>query len=103
MKKKYRSWTAEQKLAILKEIDVDGIVAVSRRHSIDAKQLYDWMAKYEALGFDGLRSRVKADPEMRRLRTENALLRRMLEERELAIQIKDELLKKSSSAPGSES
>lgn len=103
MKKKYRSWTAEQKLAILKEIDADGIVAVSRRHSIDANVLYDWMAKYESLGFEGLRGRVKADPEMRRLRTENALLRRMLAERDLALQIKDELLKKSPSAPGSES
>lgn len=92
-----RSWTVEQKLEILKEAEREGVTATIRKHQIYGNTLYQWKDKYASRGEDGLReSYQRIDPEVKRLEDENRRLKEIIADKELAIRIKDEMLKKSS-------
>jgi putative transposase len=62
-------------------------------------RIYNWKAKFKQLGKSGLQSGAMTDSEreLKLLRRENEALKRIAAEKELAIQIKDSLLKKSQS------
>jgi putative transposase len=93
---KRRHWTAEQKLQILLEAEKEGITAIIRKHGIYSNTFYQWKEKYDTGGIDALASKhYKVDPELKRLQKENQQLKEMLAEKELALRIKEELLKKS--------
>lgn len=98
-----RKWTAEQKLAIVQETQSDRVLVVARRHGIAAPQLYRWIEEHAAGGEQGLRQRgYREDPELRRLRLENQQLKELLADKELALRIKDSLLKKTEQRTRSE-
>ena len=69
----------------------------AERYQVSYSQVYSWVQKYEKLGVLGLvdnRGHHKTDDEvdeLERLRRENARLKRMLEEQNMAV----ELLKKA--------
>lgn len=91
-----RKWTPEQKLAILKEAELEGITQVIRKHGIYSQTLYGWKQKYDLEGLEGLSHPYKRiDPELRKLQVENLQLKQILAEKELVIRIKEDLLKKS--------
>jgi putative transposase len=58
--------------------------------------IYNWKEKLEKLDKSGLQSGAKTDSEreLKLLRRENEVLKSIVAEKELAIQIKDSLLKK---------
>jgi putative transposase len=91
-----RSWTAEQKLAILKEAEEQGVTATIRKHQIYGNTLYEWRQKYSTSGTDGLTtSYVRTSPDVKKLEAEIRMLKEIVAEKELTIRIKDELLKKT--------
>lgn len=91
-----RSWSVDQKLAILKEADEHGVTETIRKHQIYAKTLYDWRQKYSTSGTEGLKSSyIRTSPEVKKLEAEIRMLKELVAEKELAIRIKDELLKKT--------
>jgi len=94
--KKYRHRSVEEKLALLEEAEVIGVVAACRKHGVDPSTYYVWKERYERDGVEGLRPRgvKKEDPELKALREENERLKKLLAEKELVLQVKDELLKK---------
>lgn len=93
--KKHRTWTAEQKLSILKEAAHNGVTATIRKHSIYSNTFYGWKEKYDCQGIEGLKNkRQRIDPELRKLRKENQRLKQLLADKELAISIQKDLLKK---------
>ena len=51
--KKRRTWTAEQKLSILKEAEQHGVTATIRKHSLYANTYYQWKQNYECEGVEG--------------------------------------------------
>ena len=91
-----RKFTAEQKLAILKEAETEGVTATIRKYGIYAKMIYRWK---EQLAIGGEQTLIttyqRTNPEVRRLQVENLRLKTLLAEKELALQIKEELLKKT--------
>jgi len=96
--KERRNWTAEQKLAILQEAERDGVTETIRRHGIFSNTYYQWRNKYAAGGLEALGDKhFKADPELKRLVAENRALKALLAEKELALRVKDKLLKKTMS------
>ncbi|WP_224994285.1 transposase [Cesiribacter sp. SM1] len=98
---KRRHWTADEKLKILLEAEKEGITATIRKHGIYSNTFYQWKEKYDTCGKDALASKhYKIDPEVKRLQRENQQLKEMLAERELALRIKEELLKKSTARKG---
>ena len=90
-----RRWTAEQKLAVIKECEQNGVTVTLRKHGIQQASYYRWKKQYELDGQAGLLSHVRRDPELLALQTENARLKKLVAEKELMLMIKDEMIKKS--------
>jgi transposase-like protein len=91
-----RKWSAEEKLAILKEAELNGITVTIRKHGIYSQTLYGWKEKFELEGAPGLEQAWKrTNPELKKLQLENQRLKQLVAEKELVIQIKNDLLKKT--------
>ena len=91
-----KKWSLEEKLFIIREVDRCGLVQAIRQHQIAASTYYKWKEKYDLYGEAGLRNTYQQiDPEIKRLQIENLRLKQLLADKELALQIKDELLKKT--------
>ena len=71
-------FTEEQMVAILREADRTSVGEVARKNKVTEQTIYSWRQKFGAL--------EPADVKrLRELETENGRLKRMLAERELAI------------------
>jgi putative transposase len=93
---KYRKWTIEEKLSILKEAEKLGVTPTIRKHRIFYATYYNWKEKFELQGAEGLKLiHRRVDPELKALQLENQRLKQIIAEKELALQIKEELLKKT--------
>ena len=92
-----RRWTAEEKLAILQEAEEFGVTATIRKHGVYSKTFYEWKDRYERQGLSGLQPvrQQRVDPHLKELQDENRRLKELLAEKELALRIKDDLLKKT--------
>ena len=91
-----RTWSIEEKVSILKDIEKTGVVEGCRKHGIYASTYYDWKKKYDEKGADGLVPRYgrKEAGELMKVKKENERLKKLLAEKELELSIKSELLKK---------
>lgn len=91
-----RRWTLEEKLAILNEAETGNVVEeVCRRHNVSTGSFYNWKKKFDTKGEAGLK--VKYDtssPEMKKAEEEIRILRKLLADREIELEIQKELLKK---------
>ena len=98
MVKQRRKWTPEEKIFIIHEVEHNGLLQTIRLHQIAASTYYKWKEKYDLYGEAGLKQSYKRiDPELKHLQLENLRLKQLLAEKELALHIKDELLKKTMS------
>jgi putative transposase len=93
---KRRKFSVDEKLAILKEAETEGVTQTIRKHGLYAKMIYRWREQLETRGKEGLKPYQRIDPEVRRLQLENLTLKKLVAEKELALAVKDELLKKTS-------
>lgn len=92
-----RKWSKEEKLAILKEAEKEGIEVTLRKYGIYSSSYYTWRKKFRLEGESGLDAqerRRKDGHYIRKLEDEVSLLKELLAEREMEIALKDELLKK---------
>lgn len=91
-----RTWSIEEKLSILKDIERVGVVAGCRKHGIYPTTYYEWKKKYEDNGAEGLKPNYakKESREIKKLQKENERLKKLLAEKELELSLKTELLKK---------
>lgn len=97
MSKHRKSWSSEDKEKIVFHSNEHGISKTVREFGVSAVSIYNWKAKYEQLGKEGLGvgSMTEQERELKLLRRENQALKRLVADKELAIQVKDALLKKS--------
>jgi len=98
MSKHRKSWSSSQKLEIINYANQHGIPKAVREYSVSTTSIYEWQNRYEKEGETGLhRSRKSSGVtvELRELRRENQQLKELVAEKELALRIKDALLKKS--------
>ena len=77
-----RKFSVEEKLAILKVAEANGITQTIRRHGIYAKMIYSWREQLEAKGQKGLKPYQRVDPELRRLQLENLALKKLVAEKD---------------------
>jgi putative transposase len=92
-----RRWSKEDKLAILKEAEQNGVELTIRKHGIYPSTYYSWRKKYQLEGESGFTdsARRKKDRQyIRQLEDELSLLKQLLAERDVEIALRDELLKK---------
>jgi putative transposase len=94
---KKRTWTEEQKIAILEEAIKNGVAETTRKHGIYPATFYAWKQKYEKEGASGLTPQYlkRHSKESRELKQENDLLKKLLAEKELELAMAKEVIKKS--------
>mgnify|MGYP001115690216 CR=1 FL=1 len=94
--RKRKKWTAAEKIAILEEAKQHGVVQTIRKHEVSHASFYVWQQKYQIEGEKAFEKEYKrVDPELKRLQLENLRLKKIIAEKELALDIKEELLKKT--------
>lgn len=94
--KKKRKWTAQEKFDILQEAENHGITATIPKYGIYSNTYYGWKEKYDHGGFEALKEHGDGTSnELKALKAENEKLKELLAEKDLAIKVKDELLKKT--------
>jgi transposase-like protein len=98
-----RIWKPEDKLKVLQEVEQGSkIVEVCRKYQIDPRMYYNWKERYQKEGIEGLKDKRRAplnNPEVSKgeylkLQKENEKLKRILADKELAIETLKEMLKK---------
>ena len=80
-------FTEEQMVAILREADRGTVAEVARKHKVSEQTLYGWRKKYGELEPTDVKR-------LRELEAENAKLKRMVAEREMAIDTLKEINRK---------
>ena len=93
MTKKY---TDQEKLAILKEADLNVVTKVLEKYHFYPATYYYWRKKFRELGKKGLVHGANNERlrELKELRQENEMLKQIIAEKELEGKLKDDLLKK---------
>jgi putative transposase len=92
---KYKKWSLEQKLERLSVSEEIGIVEACRKYSLSTGTFYSWRKKFENKGEAGLK--VTYDTKSKELKAaeeENRVLRKLLSDREIELEVQRELLKK---------
>lgn len=91
-----RSFTKEEKLAIIKEASEQGLKVTLEKHKIFPASYYSWKKKFEEMGEDGFSHGITPAQlkRIRELEKENKLLKELIVDKELEGKLKDELLKK---------
>jgi putative transposase len=92
---KYKKWSLAQKLEILSTSDSIGVVEACRKYGVSTGTFYSWKKKFEHQGEAGLK--VTYDTKSKELKAaedENRILRKLLSDREIELEVQRELLKK---------
>ncbi len=77
-------FTEEQMVAILREADRTSVAEVARKHKVTEQTIYSWRQKFGAMDPADVKR-------LRQLEAENSKLKRMLAEREMAIETLKEI------------
>ena len=96
MAKTNRTWSPEEKMAIIKEADHEGVSVTCRKYGVYPSLFYKWKERLDMEGVDGLKPKyvIRNDRAITQLQNENNRLKKLLAEKELELQLKAELLKK---------
>ena len=92
---KYKKWSLDQKLEILTSSEELCIVETCRKYGVSTGTFYSWKKKFEHQGEAGLK--VTYDTKSKALKSaeeENRVLRKLLSDREIELEVQLELLKK---------
>ncbi len=92
---KYKKWSLAEKLEILASSEELGIVETCRKYSVSTGTFYSWKKKHEAQGEAGLKVSYDArSKELKQAEEENRILRKVLSNKEIELEVQRELLKK---------
>jgi putative transposase len=88
---KYKKWTLDQKLEILSSGQEIGAVEACRKYSASTGTFYSWGKKFEQKGETG--KKVTYDTKSKELKEaeeENRVLRKLLSDREIELEVQRE-------------
>ena len=92
---KYKRWSLKEKLEILEQAKEFGVIETCRKFSVSTGNYYNWRKRFEQKGEAGLKTTYqKKSKELREAEEENRLLRKLLSDREVELEVQRELLKK---------
>lgn len=102
MSKNKRTFTAEDRMSILQEAERNGFTETSRKFNISPTLLSRWKKNYLTTGSTAKKKPgpKAVNPELARLREENEKLRNIVTRQLLELEVKTELLKKTSHHTG---
>lgn len=97
---KYKKWSLSEKLSVLQEAEENGVIETCRKHSLSTGTFYSWKKKFDSQGESGLRPAVSdKSKELKKAEQENKILRKLLSDKEIELEVQRELLKKSLGHP----
>ncbi len=92
---KRKRWEASKKLEILQEAENGDVVEVCRKHNVSTATYYNWKKKFDSQGEAGLKVNYdNRSKELKEAEEENRLLRKLLADKEVELEVQRELLKK---------
>jgi putative transposase len=92
---KYKKWSLEQKLEILTCCEEIGVVDTCRKYCVSTGTFYSWKKKHESHGEAGLKVTYDTkSKEHKQSEEENRILRKLLSNKEIELEVQRELLKK---------
>ncbi|WP_026810582.1 transposase [Arenibacter latericius] len=92
---KYKKWTLAQKLEILSSSEEIGIVETCRKYGVSTGTFYSWKKKFDQKGEAGLKVPYDTkSKELKEAEEENRVLRKLLGDKEIELEVQRELLKK---------
>ncbi len=92
---KYKKWTLKEKLEILSTSEEIRVVETCRKYSVSTGTFYSWKKKFEHKGEVGLKVTYDTkSKEHKASEEENRVLRKLLSDREIELEVQRELLKK---------
>jgi putative transposase len=92
---KYKKWSLKEKLEILSLSEEVGMVETSRKYSVSTGTLYSWKKKHDTQGEAGLKVTYDTrSKELKQAEEENRILRKLLSNKEIELEVQRELLKK---------
>ena len=92
---KYKKWNLDEKLKILASCEEIGTLETSRKFSVSTGTLYSWKKKHENHGEAGLKVTYDVrSKELKQVEEENRILRKLLSNKEIELEVQRELLKK---------
>lgn len=96
MGREKRTFSKEEKMSILNEAKEKGVNVTLEKHGLYPATFYSWKTKYEQMGEDGFKHGMTRQhlKELKRLEKENAMLKKIVAEKELEVQLQHELVKK---------
>lgn len=97
MTKERRTFTPEDRLSILQEAQREGQAQTCRKYNLSSSVMIRWKRKYLSQGINGLKPAYRTvDPALRDLEEENERLKKIIARQALELEVKSELLKKTS-------
>jgi putative transposase len=92
-----KHWTAEEKLKAIQYIDSsNSVTKACRELGIDPSMYYRWKKTYQEKGKEGLEPKYSGkNPELEKLKRENEMLKKLLAEKTLEMELLQEFLKKT--------
>lgn len=98
MSKSRRSFSAEEKLAIINEADQFGTTQTLRKHNLSHSVFHRWKDSFNQGGISQLHSYTRQrNPEMEALEEQVRVLKNIVAKQQIELEFKTELLKKSQS------
>ena len=95
MSKSYKRWSKKEKLAILRGAEQEGVVRTCRKFDVSSATFYHWKKSFDAYGEAGFsETKSPADTKYKNLEDENRRLKKLLVDKDLALEAQKELLKK---------
>ena len=92
---KYKKWSLEEKLEILSSAEETGIVSTCRKYGVSTGSFYNWKKKYDTHGEAGLKVTYDTkSKELKEAEEQNRVLRKLLCDKEVELEVQRELLKK---------
>lgn len=92
---KYKKWTLSQKLEILSSSEEIGVVETCRKYGLSTGTFYSWKKKFDQKGEAGLKVTYDTkSKELKQAEEENRVLRKLLCDKEVELEVQRELLKK---------
>ncbi|WP_216824459.1 transposase [Emticicia sp. TH156] len=97
MTKHRKKWTPEEKLEILDYKKTHGLTKTSREFEVSTVSILNWEKVYSEQGPEGLKkgARTSLERELQQLHRGNRELKAKVAEKDLALRVKDSLLKKA--------
>ena len=92
---KNKKWSLSEKLTILQEALENGVIETCRKHSLSTGTYYLWKKKFDSQGECGLKPMVSdKSKELKKAEEENRILRKLLSDKDIELEVQRELLKK---------